>query len=272
MIVDGKAIAIDILKSVADEVSGLSRAPHLTAITCAPNFETKKYLDMKKQKAASIGVVLDVVELPVDTTTEQVISYIERISVESDGMVVQLPFPKKIDIEKVLSAIPVEKDPDGFSYEKSALACMPPVVGAIAEISQREKLVWLGKEVVILGQGRLVGAPAALYARQAGATVTVLTKDTYDEKFLHTADIIVSGIGRPHFIKPSVVKDGVVIFDAGTSEDGGLLVGDADPSVGEKASLLTPVPGGIGPITIACLLRNLVHLARQECPLGGDMV
>jgi len=116
---------------------------------------------------------------------------------------------------------------------------------------------------VILGNGRLVGAPAAEYARKAGAIVTVLTKETYSEKLLLAADIIVSGIGQPHFIKAVNVKEGVVIFDAGTSEDGGVLVGDVDPQVAEKASLITLVPGGIGPITIACLLRNLVQLARQ---------
>lgn len=263
MVVDGKAIAADILKSVAIEVAKLSRAPRLAAITCAPNFETQKYLQMKRQKAESVGIVLNVVELPVDATTKEVIACVREVAKESDGVVIQLPLPNQINRDEVLLEIPATKDPDGFCYGTNDQACMPPVIGAIDEISKREQLVWVDKQVVVLGMGRLVGSPAARYATQAGAVVTVLTKDTYNEQLLHAADIIVSGIGQPHFIKPSIVKEGVVIFDAGTSEDGGVLVGDVDPQVAEKAALLTPVPGGIGPITISCLLRNLVQLVRQ---------
>lgn len=263
MVVDGKAIAADILNSVAAEVVKLSHAPRMAAITCAPNFETQKYLQMKKQKAAAVGIVLKVVELPADVTTEEFVACIRKVAEESEGVVIQLPLPSQINRDEVLLEVPVGKDPDGFSYGTNDHACMPPVVGAIDEISKREQIVWVDKKVVVLGMGRLVGAPAAQYASQAGASVTVLTKDTYDEKYLHTADIIISGIGQPHFIKSSTVKEGVVIFDAGTSEDGGVLVGDVDPKVAEKAAFITPVPGGIGPITIACLLRNLVRLVRQ---------
>jgi methylenetetrahydrofolate dehydrogenase (NADP+)/methenyltetrahydrofolate cyclohydrolase len=263
MVIDGKAIAIDILESVATEVTKLSRAPRMDAVTCAPNFETKKYLQMKKQKATSVGIVLKVTELSVDSTTEDIIRCVKTIAKESDGIVIQLPLPNHIDREKVLAEIPVTKDPDGFYYGSSDLALMPPVVGAIDEISRREKIDWRGKQVVIMGMGRLVGIPATQYAKQAGAIVSVLTKDTYDENILSKADIVVSGIGQPHFIKPENIKEGVVIFDAGTSEEGGVLMGDVDPRVASKASLLTPVPGGIGPITIAYLLRNLVELVRQ---------
>ncbi len=264
MFVDGKGIASTVLQTVAEEVATLPRAPRLSAITCAPNFETQKYLEMKKKKAASVGITLNVVELPEDASTEMVLSCVEKVAKESDGVVVQLPLPAQIDREQVLSAVPASKDPDGFLYGQVGGACLPPVVGAIDEISKIHNLDWVGKNVVVLGEGRLVGTPAAAYARLKGVKVTVLTKDTYQEELLKEADIIISGIGQPHFIKPQFVKEGVVVFDAGTSEDGGVLVGDADPLVAEKASLITPVPGGIGPITIAYLLSNLVTLADQR--------
>lgn len=263
MIVDGKAIAADILESVAKDVSCLGRVLCMAAITCAPNFETKKYLEMKKRRAAAAGISLKVVELPDEATTEDVLACIERVSAKSDGIVVQLPLPEQIDKEKVIAAVPVDKDPDGFHYENDSSACLPPVIGAIDEISKRYNIEWKGKQIVVLGEGILVGLPAAHYAKRAGAEVTVITRHSPNEEAVKSADIIISGIGQPHFITVDLIKEGVVIFDAGTSEEGGVLVGDADPSVADKAALLTPVPGGIGPITIACLLRNLVGLPRQ---------
>ncbi|MBP6881753.1 MAG: bifunctional 5,10-methylenetetrahydrofolate dehydrogenase/5,10-methenyltetrahydrofolate cyclohydrolase [Candidatus Pacebacteria bacterium] len=265
MLVDGKVIAADILAEVAELTAARPKAaPCLSAITCAPNFETKKYLEMKKAKAVAAGIELSVIELPVDVSIAEAVACITQVAAQSDGVVVQLPFPPHIDRAALIAAVPVEKDPDGFRYGEVLGACFSPVVGAIDEISKRHGVEWEGKHVVILGEGVLVGRPAAAYARERGAEVIVLTKETYDESKLRPTDIIISGIGQPHFIKPDMVKEGVVIFDAGTSEEGGVLVGDVDPEVGSKASLLTPVPGGIGPITISYLLRNLVSLTFQD--------
>ncbi|MCA9359843.1 bifunctional 5,10-methylenetetrahydrofolate dehydrogenase/5,10-methenyltetrahydrofolate cyclohydrolase [Candidatus Kaiserbacteria bacterium] len=263
MLVDGKTIAKEILDQVARDVAPSSTAPRLTAITCAPNFETQKYLEMKKQKASAVGINLNVVELPADVSTEEVIKCVERVAEESDGVVVQLPFPAQVNRDMVLEAIPPEKDPDGFKYGQVEGACLSPVVGAIDEISNRYNVIWSDKRVVIIGEGRLVGIPSAHYAKTKGGIVDVLTKENFSKAKLSDADIIVTGIGQPHLIGEDLVKEGVIIFDAGTSEDGGVLVGDVSPEVGNKASLLTPVPGGIGPITIAYLLRNLVSLVRQ---------
>ncbi|MCA9356841.1 bifunctional 5,10-methylenetetrahydrofolate dehydrogenase/5,10-methenyltetrahydrofolate cyclohydrolase [Candidatus Nomurabacteria bacterium] len=263
MLVDGKAIAGYILEAVAREVTALDYVPKLSVITCAPNFETQKYLEMKKQKAGAVGINLNVVELAVDSVTKDVTDCIEQVAKESDGVLVQLPLPSQIDREVVLSAVPVDKDPDGFLYGREEGACLPPVVGAIDEISTKYNLDWASKKVIVLGQGRLVGQPAASYAEKNGAEVTIFTKETFDQSKLKTADIIISGIGQPHFITRELVKDGVIIFDAGASEDGGVLAGDVHPEVAEVASLFTPVPGGIGPITIAYLLRNLLRLVRQ---------
>lgn len=263
MIVDGKMIAMDILTAVEEMVVRLGRTPRLGAVTCEPNFETRKYLEMKKRRAASVGIALQVIELPGGSTTADAIACIEQLAPTVDGMVVQLPLPESIDVATVLATVPPDKDPDGFSYDQASATCLPPVVGAIDEISKVHGVVWEGKQVVILGAGRLVGRPAAVYAAARGAVVSIMTRETYDASKLQPADIIISGIGRPHFITPDLVKEHVIIFDAGTSEEGGVLAGDVHPDVVSRASLMTPVPGGIGPITIACLLRNLVQLARQ---------
>lgn len=235
----------------------------LTAVTCAPNFETQKYLEMKKQRAAAVGISLNIVELPEDSTTDETVECVHAVAAQSDGVVVQLPLPIQIDTETVLKAVPKRKDPDGFSYGEKHDRLLPPVVGAIDEISQRHEIEWKNKKVVVLGQGNLVGKPAARYARKRGARVRVYEKDTLDVSSLKTADIIISGIGQPHFVRAQMVQAGAVLFDAGTSEDGGELVGDMHPDVATVASVYTPVPGGIGPITIALLLRNLYALARQ---------
>tara|TARA_B100000508_G_scaffold140255_2_gene140698 strand:- start:4286 stop:5077 length:792 start_codon:yes stop_codon:yes gene_type:complete len=263
MIVDGKAIAADILASTKIAIEQLSKTPTMAAITCAPNFETKKYLEMKKRRAASIGVTLNVVELPEEATTEEALACVDRVSEQSDGVVVQLPLPAHMDKEAVLTGVPHGKDPDGFLYGTEADACLPPVVGAIDEISKQHNIDWSEATVVVLGEGRLVGTPAVVYAKDRAKLITVLTAENFDQEVVKSADILITGIGQPKFVTKEMVKPGVVIFDAGTSEDGGVLVGDVDPTVADVAALITPVPGGIGPITIAYLLKNLVALARQ---------
>jgi methylenetetrahydrofolate dehydrogenase (NADP+)/methenyltetrahydrofolate cyclohydrolase len=263
MIVDGKKIAAEIYLAVAQEVEKMDSKPVLGAVTCAPNFETQKYLELKKRKAAEVGITLKVIELPATATTEEVITCVSVVASEVDGVVVQLPFPPHIDREMVLAAVPVDKDPDGFAYADNPKACLPPVVGAIKEIAQHYNFSFTGKQVVVLGQGRLVGSPAVRFLNSVGAQVTISTEhDSTQAQQLKNADVIISGIGEPHFITIEKVKHGAVVFDAGTSEDGGLMVGDVRQDVADVASLFTPVPGGIGPITIALLLRNLVSLMR----------
>ena len=264
MIVDGKAIATVILESVQAEVDSSGHVYTMTAVTCAPNFETQNYLALKKRKAAAVGISLNVVELQKDVTTEEVIESVKAVAALSDGVVVQLPLPEHIDTEAVLQSVPLNKDPDGFSYGEKRDRLLPPVVGAIDEISKLHNVEWKNKRVVILGKGKLVGGPAARYARKQGARVRVYDDTNLDQSSLKTADIIVSGIGQPAFITASMLSQGVVMFDAGTSEDGGVLVGDAHADVAKVAALVTPVPGGIGPITIAYLLKNLVTLGSKS--------
>ena len=263
MVVDGKQIAADIYNETATLVKALSRAPVLIAITCAPNFETQKYLELKKRRATEVGITLRVVELPEMVTTKEAIDCVRAVLPDADGVVVQLPFPAHVDREALLAAVPATKDPDGFSYGTYENACLPPVVGAIQAIAEHHQVSFFRKKIVVLGQGRLVGAPTARFLRTTGAEVRALNQeDTNQEEAISQADILVTGIGKAHFVIPAMVKPGVIIFDAGTSEDGGVVVGDVHPDVAHVAALFTPVPGGIGPITVAMLLRNLLTLVK----------
>lgn len=263
-LVAGKKIADDISLAVAKRVAKLGATLRLAVITCDPNFETKKYLALKKDKAETLGIVLEVIELPKTTTTVDVLQEIKSATDNYAGLIVQLPLPKSINTAQVIAAIPSTHDVDAFGYGSGKVDILPPVVGAIAEISKYYNLSWQDKQVVIFGSGRLVGSPAAFYAKEVGALVTVVTETDPNSEAVAQADIIILGVGKPCLLKPKDVKEGVVVFDAGASEDGGLIAGDADPKVAEKASLFTSVPGGIGPITIALLFRNLLELTQKR--------
>jgi len=265
ILVDGKTLAADLLEEVAAEIKKLSKTPHLEVITCAPNFETRKYLALKQSKASALGIKMDVTELPAASSTAELEHAVRVAGSRSTGVIVQLPLPFGIDVGVVLAAVPTSHDVDAFSYSGESGAVLPPVVGAIARIAEVHDIAWTNKKVVVFGQGRLVGVPAAAFARSAGADVTVLTESSTNSKDIaRSADIIILGVGIPSLLTVAMVKEGVVVFDAGASEDGGLLVGDADPAVADKAALFTPVPGGIGPMTIALLFYNLVELQKRQ--------
>lgn len=262
MIVDGKALAQRILDDVANVVALQPQAPRLAVFTCAPNFETQKFLQLKQKRAAEVGVAVELIVLSPHSTTEVVVKTIRATIALSDGIIVQLPFPDHMDTLAILAAVPDTHDVDALRYHGEETTIFPPVVGAIDVIASAHGVLFAGKSVVVVGQGRLVGVPAAAYARACGASVTIVLEDTPDRAVhLAAADILVLGAGVAGLVTAGEVKSGVIVFDAGTSEEGGMLVGDAAPNVASVASLLTPVPGGIGPITIAILLRNLLQLA-----------
>ncbi len=261
MIVDGKAIAQELYREIANQVTHLDVRPHLTVFTCAPNFETQKYLALKMRKAKQVGIGINVIEFPVDIKTEEVIQSIAHACMQTDGVIVQLPFPEHIDTDTVLQSIPRQYDVDVVNYDGSDNRILPPVVGAIKVIADRYDVLFAAQTVTVVGHGRLVGKPAALWAQRQGAQVTVVTKSEGDLiAAVKDAHILILGAGQAGLVTRDMVSDNVVIFDAGTSEDSGELKGDAHPDCTQKASLFTPVPGGIGPITVAVLLRNLVQL------------
>ncbi len=263
MIIDGKKIAEDIYARLRERVETLPCAPKLSIITCAPNFETKRYLALKQKKAQSIGVAIDVIELSPESSTEDFIACIQKVTQSSDGVIVQFPLPLTVDSDAIVKGIPFTHDVDGLNPENHE--ALTPVVDAFKTILEQNGVSVKEKFVTVIGSGRLVGLPAYHWFVGQGAHVSVVTRDTQDlTQYTKGADIIVCGAGVPALLTPSMIKDGVVILDAGTSEEGGELRGDADPSCAEKASLFTPVPGGIGPITIAVLLSNVVTCAEQK--------
>ncbi len=259
MIIDGRLIAKEILADVGRRVAKLPAVPRLTVFTCTPDFATQKFLALKQRKAREIGIAVSVVEFDSEATVPEIVTSIHAAHSTSDGIIVQLPFPARIPVDEIITAIAPSHDIDCMTYDGTETQCLPPVVGAIDEIARRHNVLWKGAKVVIIGRGRLVGLPSAIFAQAKGADVTIVDKGTLDIASLtKKADIIITGAGAPHIVTSEMVSKGVAVFDAGTSEDGGELVGDVHPDVAELASIFTPVPGGIGPITVAVLLRNII--------------
>ena len=267
MIIDGRAITADILATVKARVerAALSRVPVVRAVVMSPTKATESYLRIKGARAEDAGMRLDVVHLSPDATTEEVLEAV--LAPSADSVIVQLPLPAMINTGLVLDEIPLGQDADvlsktayeNFVYRKPG-ALVPPVVGAIREVLARNEVKLEGKRAVIVGSGRLVGQPAAVWLEEQGADIRIVTLHTDNLNELASADIVISGAGSPHLIKPEMLKKGVVIIDAGTSESNGAIAGDADPACAEVASVFTPVPGGMGPIAVACLFQNAAEL------------
>ena len=271
MIIDGKKIAKELFGSQKERIAALPKAPHLTIVTCAPTFATKRYIELKKQRAQEIGAMVAVTECVPESTTEELVTHIQEILPRTDGVVVQLPLPSHIDTQVVLDAVPLSHDVDANSasarekLKDGSLDALPPVAAAIALLVERHGIDIRNKHVVVIGEGRLVGAPSAVWFTGQGSRVMTLNKETKDiTSHTKEADVLVLGAGVPKLVTLKMIREGVVIFDAGTSEESGKLVGDADPRCAEKASLFTPVPGGIGPITVAMLFQNLLTLTKAK--------
>ena len=257
MVIDGKAIAEDVYLSLR-----ASRPLALGIIVGGSNPVIDSFVRIKEKAAQRLNVSLARRELASDATTEDAIAAVVSLAGEVDGIIVQLPLPSRIEIDPVLAAIPPQKDVDGIS---AAPIVRPPVAEAVAEILVHHGVDVKGKHAVVIGSGRLVGMPSAALLASLRADVHVLTIGDSLAPLLE-ADIIVSGAGEPGLIKPEHIRDGVVLIDAGTSdsptgEGGRKIAGDADPACAAKASLFTPVPGGVGPIAVAMIFKNLFALS-----------
>lgn len=268
MIIDGKKIAEDIREDLRKKIAVLGHAPVLALVIVGEDPVIESFVQKKKKFAEIIGVHVEEHRFSETIHTDTLLGKVEELSLDSSvhGIVVQLPLPATVDSSAILGAISPEKDVDVISHEGMMIfesgesRFMPPVVGAMKEILDREGVSLPGKKVVIVGLGRLVGKPAEVWFKNLGMDVTVLTRTSTDiSEDIKQADILVLGAGSPSLIKPDMIKDGVVILDAGTSEEKGKLVGDADSACAEKSSVFTPTPGGIGPITVAVLFKNLLE-------------
>ncbi len=246
MLVHGKAIAEDILSALEKE-RGNFDVLTLGLVMGNADAATESFIKIKSRTAARLNIEVQRFS-PAEFAK----------ALECSGVIVQLPIENG---DELLAQLPGEKDLDALGPNPQVLA---PVAGAVAEILSRNGVDPKGKRVVVIGAGRLVGTPVAAMLKERGAEVSIITQTLGSMDELKTADIIVSGAGEPGLIKPEMLKHGVVLIDAGTSESAGKLAGDADPACADVAGLFTPVPGGIGPIAVAMIFKNLFDLVKKN--------
>ncbi|WP_420320158.1 bifunctional 5,10-methylenetetrahydrofolate dehydrogenase/5,10-methenyltetrahydrofolate cyclohydrolase [Flagellimonas sp.] len=293
-ILDGKKISNQIKDEIAVEVAQMKergeKVPHLAAVLVGNDGASLTYVGSKVRSCKKIGFESTLIHLPEETTENELLEQVAALNANSDidGYIVQLPLPKHIDEQKVLMAVDPDKDVDGFhptNFGKMALdmkSFIPATPFGIMELLRRYNVETEGKHTVVIGRSHIVGRPISILMSQKGkaadSTVTLTHSRTKDIKALTLqADIIVSALGVPNFLKADMVKDDVVIIDVGITrvpdenrERGYYITGDVDfENVSKKASHITPVPGGVGPMTIAMLLKNTL-LARERHKIGGN--
>jgi methylenetetrahydrofolate dehydrogenase (NADP+)/methenyltetrahydrofolate cyclohydrolase len=281
ILLDGKQTSADLKVEIANAVSKIKnqgkRAPHLAAILVGNNGASMTYVGAKVKACELVGFDSTLIDLPVETTEDELLSQIQALNNNPaiDGFIVQLPLPKHIDEQKVLMAVHPDKDVDGFhpmNVGRMALdlpTFLPATPYGIMELLERYNIPTSGKQVVVIGRSHIVGRPMSILMSQkrpAGdATVTIAhSRTTNLAELTLNADIVVAALGIPEFLTAEMVKPGAVIIDVGitrvpdeTKKRGYRIAGDVHfESVAEKASYITPVPGGVGPMTIAMLLKN----------------
>ncbi len=270
--IDGQAIADEILEEAERELQNLQKKVKLGIVLVGDNSVSKAYVEKKRKAGENIGVEVKSFEYPEDISTRKLRKEIVKICKRPnmEGVIVQLPLPSHINKQYILNAVSPEKDVDVLSERMSGKLytgnanIYPATAGGVMKILDRYSIEIHGKSAVVVGFGQLVGKPVAHLLAQNNATVTILNEFTPDiAPYIKNADILISGAGQPRLIKKEMVKKEAIVIDAGTSKEKGKIVGDASPDVLENASYLTPVPGGVGPVTVAMLFRNLVTLAKK---------
>ena len=266
-IIDGKKLAQNLRKNIANEVKQYSRPPGLAVVLVGDDEASQVYVRNKSRACVEVGFYSDQIHKSANITEEELLSEVNRLNENKtiDGILVQLPLPEHIDSNKIIEAIIPEKDVDGFSSEnvgklsqnKSFISpCTPK---GVMKMLDSIKCDLRGKDCVIIGASNIVGRPMAMEFLNAGATVQVCHKETKDiVQKASSADVIVAAAGVANLVKEDWVKEGAVIIDVGINRlDNGTLTGDVDyDAVKDKVSAISPVPGGVGPMTIAVLLEN----------------
>lgn len=268
-VIDGKAISNLIKEEVKQEVLKVlndmeARAPHCAVVLVGDDPASKTYVNSKEKAFQKAQMMSTVYRLPADTTQEDMASVIENLNEDDDidGILVQLPLPKQLDSRPIIEMINPLKDVDGLTPVNQGLLLKPEGLKpctplGVVELLKRSNVDIRSKHCVVIGRSDLVGRPAALLMLGENATVTMTHSATTNLKELTLqADILIVAMGKAGFIDESYIKDGAVIVDVGIHREARELVGDVNPSAFEKASLYTPVPGGVGPMTIAMLLSN----------------
>jgi methylenetetrahydrofolate dehydrogenase (NADP+)/methenyltetrahydrofolate cyclohydrolase len=271
-ILDGKKCSEMHLELLKEQIGESGLHPHLATVIVGNDPASQMYVRMKHRACERVGIGSVGIELPGDTTTGKVLEKVRLLNAdpEIDGILVQLPLPKQVDTERVIEALSPTKDVDGYHPENMGLlfsgkprfsSCTPM---GIMTLLKEYKVPVAGARAVIAGRSIDVGRPMAALLLNADATVTICHSKTMDMgEELKRADILISAIGKPHFITPAMVKPGAVVIDVGINQLDGKLVGDVDfAAVKDIASAITPVPGGVGPMTIATLMENTFRAAK----------
>jgi 5,10-methylene-tetrahydrofolate dehydrogenase/methenyl tetrahydrofolate cyclohydrolase len=282
-IIDGKAVAATIRSELTIQVASLrekyGKVPGLAVVIVGERKDSQTYVRMKRKACEEIGINSFAADLPESSTQEDVLAVVQGFNKNPDvhGILVQLPLPKHINEQMILGAISVEKDVDGFHPLNIGRLCMkgreplfiPCTPLGCIELLERCNIPIKGKRAVVVGRSNIVGMPAAMLLNKRDATVTICHSATKDmAEVVRQADIIIAAAGQPELIKGSWVKPGAAIIDVGTNpvadeskKSGFRLVGDCDyQECSQVAGAITPVPGGVGPMTIAMLMRNTVHV------------
>lgn len=278
VILDGKAVSAKVKEEVKEEVEALKKqgvSVGLAVIIVGNNPASRTYVNNKKKACEAAGILSEEYALPEETTQEELLALVRELNHKDsiNGILCQLPLPKQLDEEAVIAAISGKKDVDAFSAvnvghimigDYSFLPCTP---AGIMEILRHYNIDVAGKECVVIGRSNIVGKPMAMLLLHQNGTVTICHSKTKNLKDVTSrADILVAAVGIPHFVTADMVKEGAVVIDVGMDRDeNGKLCGDVDfAAVEPKASYITPVPGGVGPMTIATLLKNTVTAAKQQ--------
>ena len=290
-LLDGKKTATLVQEAIAEEVRQIvakgHRPPHLVAILVGNNGASMTYVNNKVTACERVGFASSVVNLPEDISQEALLEEIEKLNKDKsiDGFIVQLPLPKHINEQEVLLTVNPDKDADGFhptNFGRMALgldAFIPATPYGILELLTQYKIPTDGKHVVVIGRSDIVGRPISILLSQKpwNATVTLTHSRTQNlSKLTQEADIIIAALGIPNFLKAEMVKEGAVIIDVGitrvadaSAKKGFRIVGDVDfEQVKQKASYITPVPGGVGPMTIAMLMKNTLNAYKRTHKIG----
>lgn len=286
MVFNGKEFSQSIFTDLKNRISLLTFKPEFSDILVGNNGPSVRYVNMKKKTAHSLGINFIDGNLSESVTTDDVVNKIKELSNRPNmcGIIVQLPLPSHIDTDLVLSSVPLKLDVDGLSKEymdlfygtnsHTGMLIMPTVSAVHKILNKAINNDFNNKNIAIVGQGRLVGKPIThlieshedfIHSGGVVKTIDSSTDDDTKKEILKNADVIITAVGKPGVITGSDVKDGVVIIDAGTLEVENVLLGDTDfEGVVGKASFVTPTPGGVGPVTVACLMENIVIHAEYK--------
>ena len=276
-ILDGKALANLLGENLKEKVKNLKAegiTPHFCVINIGDDTASKIYVRSKKRKAEKLGIIQDIYQMPADTKQQEVLDLIDKLNTdpEINGLMVQMPTPEQISADELLARIDPNKDVDSLTPANVGRLWLkdhfvePATAEGIMALLKYYEIPLNGKNVVIIGRSNIVGKPLAALMLEKNATITIAHSKTQNLASLtKRADVIVSATGEPCLIKADMVKDGVIVVDVGINRVNDKLVGDVDfDAVKEKASYITPVPGGVGPLTVQFLMEAVVNLTRRQ--------